>query len=92
MYTLRVHVHVHVHDKVIMGQARQRSLDSSCFEPVSSHQQGIHITCLAHHPALYTQGETESDVQVQVYWLSPVETIEDFWCQSHAVARGDKGV
>ena len=23
------------------------------FRAVSSHQQGIHTTCLAHHPALY---------------------------------------
>ena len=27
------------------------------FQACSSHQQGIHITCLAHHPGLYTQGE-----------------------------------
>ena len=28
-----------------------------CFELVSSHQQGIHITCLAHDPALHAQDE-----------------------------------
>ena len=43
----------------MVGQTSQRSLDSGCFELVSSHQQGIHITCLAHHPALYTPGEPE---------------------------------
>jgi hypothetical protein len=49
------------HEKTVSwwGQTSQRSLDSGCFELVSSHQQGIRIPCLAHHPALYTQGESE---------------------------------
>ena len=42
---------VRVH--VMVGPDKQRSLDSGGFELVSSHQQGIRITCLAHHPALY---------------------------------------
>ena len=37
-----VHVYTCVHEK-------------SC-QFVSSYQQGICITCLVHHPALYTQG------------------------------------
>ena len=38
-----------------------------CFELVSSHQQGIHITCLAHHSSLYTQGEPEYVIVVHAY-------------------------
>ena len=58
---LEVHVRVRVHEKGLSwwGQTSQRSLDSGCFELVSSHQQGIRITCLTHHPALYTQGKPE---------------------------------
>ena len=56
-----VHAHVcymYVHMKKTLswwGQTSQRSLDSSCFKLVSSHQQGIRITCQARHPQLYIQ-------------------------------------
>ena len=43
----------------MVGQTSQQSLDSGYFELVSSHQQEICITCLAHHLALYTHGEPE---------------------------------
>ena len=42
--------HFHTHEETLPWwdhQASQWSLDSSCFELVSSHQQGIYITCLA---------------------------------------------
>ena len=43
--------------KNISGGARQakRSLDSGCFELISSHQQGIRTACLAHHWFIYTR-------------------------------------
>ena len=49
-------VHVSIHAKKFHGKARQaRTLGSNSFNIVSSHQQGIHITCLPHHLALYAQ-------------------------------------
>ena len=57
-----LHVHVHVCTLYILkihGGGRQAS-DPWTAEFVSSHQQGIRPTCLAHHPAgLYAQGEPE---------------------------------
>ena len=51
MYTF-MYIHVHMKQKLSWcGQTSQQSLDSGCFELVSSHQQGIRITCLAHHPS-----------------------------------------
>ena len=50
-----VHIHMHVQLCTCMymsktlswwDQTSQRSLDGDCFELVSSHQQGISITCL----------------------------------------------
>ena len=48
---MKNHVMVGPDKPVIPGQR--------CFEQVSSQQQGICITCLAHHLALYTRGEPE---------------------------------
>ena len=52
MYNVHVHVqcmctHVSIYTLSWWGQTNHRSLDSSCFELVSSQQLGIHITCLA---------------------------------------------
>ena len=55
MYMSCMYACAGVHKKQILVKlGSQRSLDSGCFELVSSHQQGICITCLAYHPALYT--------------------------------------
>ena len=44
--------------KTLSWWARQASDPGQCcFEFVSSHQQGIPITCLAHYPAIHTQGQ-----------------------------------
>ena len=49
MYTCTyIHEYTHVHTLSWWDQTSQWSLDSGCFELVSSHQQGIHITFLAH--------------------------------------------
>ena len=65
-YTCTTHImykYTHVHEKntVKVGPDKPAIPGQRCFELVSSHQQGIHIhvTCLAHHPALDTQGEPE---------------------------------
>ena len=52
MYMYIVHVYMYIKKLHWWGQTSQRSLDSGCFKLVSSHQQGMCITCLAHHLAL----------------------------------------
>ena len=42
---------------IMVGPDKPAIVGRCCFELVISHHQGIRITCLAHHPALYTQGE-----------------------------------
>ena len=60
-----------VHENHCHGGARQAVIPGQrCFELVSSHQQGIRITCLAHHPALYTHGEPEC------LWFCDIRTNE----------------
>ena len=40
---VRLHVFIHVKKAVVVGQTSQWSLDSSCFELGSSHQQEIQL-------------------------------------------------
>ena len=54
-----VHVHVYVY---IMYMYMKNVEPGQVFELVSSHQQGICTTCLAHHPALDTHDEPESTI------------------------------
>ena len=55
---------VRLHEKTLSwwGQTSQQSLDSGCFELVSSHQQGIRVTCLAHHMYMYMRIATMVNV------------------------------
>ena len=50
----------------MVGLDKPAILDSGCFELVSSHWQGIRMTCLAHHPALYTHGHVHVCIQTDV--------------------------
>ena len=50
---------LYIHEKIMVGPDKPAIPGQRCFELVSSHQQGIRMTCPAHHRALYARGEPE---------------------------------
>ena len=62
MYNLMDHtilLRLYMEKFVMVGPDKPAIPVQRCFGLVSSHQQGIRVTCLAHHPALYTPVESE---------------------------------
>ena len=71
LYILCIYMYMYMKNHC-HGGARQAAISGQrCFELVSSHQQRIRITCVAHYPTLCTHGEPESlwfcDIRIHIH-------------------------